>query len=492
VRRTAVLFAGLLALSCVPLFSTVLPPLVDYPNHLARMHLLAEGGNRYFAVHWAPIPNLAADIVIPALARVMPLMLAGKIFLVLIFALIAGGVVWLNRIVAGRWRLWPLLAFLFLYNRIFLWGFINDLFGLGVALCGLALWLELELRPTAWRILASCVVALLCFFSHLVAFGIYALAIAGVELVPAWGEQQRRQWAPLAGRAGIAAAQFVIPAAIFLWWWHPGAGVTVSYGAFWRKFDLLFSVFDNYSRAFDIVCFVLIALALTLLAATRRLGLAPRMAGALALVFAAYLFLPSQLLSGTGADHRLPPALFLLLIAGSVPQLGRREALVAASTAAVMFAVRLGVVESVWLRADKVYTADLAVLDHLPRGAKLAVAYPAGEENAGSIPLLHLPTLAAARREAFVPTLFAEPAQQPLVLTPLARALAAISVAPGWWLTFVNHDPVTRNLLAPALSQYGYVIFLDRKKFDLPPSTCLEPVAAEPRFKLVAVVPGCR
>jgi hypothetical protein len=485
-----VIFVALLALCCVPLFSTVLPPLVDYPNHLARMHLLAEGGNQYYAVHWAPLPNLAADAVIPVLARAMPLMLAGKVFLVAIFALLAGGVVWLNRVVVGRWRLWPLLAFLFLYNRIFLWGFINDLFGLGVALCGLALWLQLERRRTAWRILASSLLALMCFFSHLVAFGIYALAIAGVELVPGWGEWRRRQWLPLAGRIGVAAVQFVAPAVIFLWWWKPGAE-TVSYAAFLRKFDLLFSVFDNYSRPFDVTCFVLMALALAMLAATRRLGLAPRMAGALGLVFAAYLVLPSQLLTGTGADHRLPLALFLLLIAGSAPQLGRREVVIAAGAAAVMFAVRLGVIESVWLRADKTYTADLAVLGRLPKGAKLAVAYPAGEENAGSIPLLHLPTLAAARREAFVPTVFAEPAQQPLVLTPSAQALAPLSVAPAWWLTFVNHDPVTRNLLGPALTQYGYIVFLDREAFDLPPDPCLERVAAEPRFKLVAIVPGC-
>lgn len=491
-RRTAVIFVVLLALCCVPLFSTVLPPLVDYPNHLARMHLLAEGGNEYYAVHWAPLPNLAADAVIPVLARIMPLMLAGKVFLVLIFALIAGGVVWLNRIVAGRWRLWPLLAFLFLYNRIFLWGFINDLFGLGVALCGLALWLELELRPTALRILASGLVALVCFFSHLVAFGVYALAIAGAELVPGWGEWRRRQWSPLTARIGMAAAQFVIPAAIFLVWWEPGAGSALSYAAFWRKFDLLFSVFDNYSRVFDIACFALMALALLMLAATRRLNLAPRMAGALALVFVAYLALPSTLLSGTGADHRLPPALFLLLIAGSAPRLGRREAMLAMGAAALMLAARLGVIESVWLRADKAYTADLAVLDHLPKGAKLAVAYPAGEENVTAIPLLHLPTLAAARREAFVPTIFAEPAQQPLVLTPAAAALAPLSVAPAWWLTFVDHDPVTRGLLGPALAQYGYVVFLDRKPFDLPPSACLEKITAAPRFQLVAILPGCR
>ena len=35
--------------------------------------------------------------------------------------------------------MWPLLAFLLLYNRMFLWGFLNYLFGVGVALIGVAL-----------------------------------------------------------------------------------------------------------------------------------------------------------------------------------------------------------------------------------------------------------------------------------------------------------------------------------------------------------------
>ena len=70
-RKVVAGYLGLLAVASVPIFSTVLPPLVDYPNHLARMHLLAEGGNRYFAAHWAPLPNLAADLVIPPLTRLM-------------------------------------------------------------------------------------------------------------------------------------------------------------------------------------------------------------------------------------------------------------------------------------------------------------------------------------------------------------------------------------------------------------------------------------
>src|SRR5580692_11202720 len=120
----AIAFIALLAVVSAPVFSTVLPPLVDYPNHLARMHLIAEGGNEFYAVRWAPLPNLAEDLIVPALTHLMPLEIAGKLFLVITFALIAGGTLWLNRVVSGAWRWWGLLGFLLLYDRILLWGFL--------------------------------------------------------------------------------------------------------------------------------------------------------------------------------------------------------------------------------------------------------------------------------------------------------------------------------------------------------------------------------
>lgn len=486
--RIAAAYAGLLALVSVPVFSTVLPPLVDLPNHLARMHLLAEGGNRYYALHWAPLPNLAADLIIPPLLRVMPLLMAGKVFLVMVFALLAGGTLWLNRAVFGCWRPWPLMGFLFLYNRLLLWGFVNDLFGLGLALCALALWLTLEHRPAWLRVPASCLAALACFFAHLSAFGVYALAIAGVELIPFWRELRRRDWRSAARRAMVTGIQFVAPIAIFLGWLEPSHGGAIRYARFARKLDILFNVFDNYSRPFDVTCFVLLVTVLIVLAASRRLKFAPRLLCALGLVFVAYLAMPSRLLSGTGADHRLPTALFLLTIGGAAPSLSRREAMLFGGAAAAMFIVRMGVIEAEWLHSDRVYAGDLAVLDRLPQGATLAVAYPADETHAGAIPELHVPALAAARREAFVPTVFAIPAQQPLALTPGAAELARASVPPLWWLAFVDRDAAARARLGPALAQYDYVVFLDRHRFALPPDPCLKPVAAEPNFRLAAIV----
>ena len=484
-------FALLMILAAVPLFSTVLPPLFDYPNHLARMHLLAEGGNAFYAVHWAPLPNLAQDLIVPPLVRLMPLELASKLFLVLTFGLIASGTMWLNRVATGAWRPWPLLAFLLLYNRTFLWGFVNYLFGIGVALAGASLWLALEQRSWRLRTAASSLVALACYFSHIAAFGIYALVIFGIELLPAFRELWTRRWTALGRRVAIAGAQFAFPAALILGYWHQTSSGAIGRLAFWRKADLLFSVFDNYDRAFDIASFALFLGLLGWLAWMRRLRPARSLVWSVCLIFAVYLLLPSQMYGGSGTDHRLPIALFLLLIAASAPRFPNRRAAVAVGiVAAALLVARLAIIEHVWWQADYIYSADLVGIDALPRGARLAVAMPAGAIHMVPVPEAHLPTLAIARREAFVPTLFADLGQQPIVLTPPYAALAEATPPPLVWAAVVDGDFAQRARLLSALEQYDFVAVIDNRPIYVPPNRCLISIFERVSFQIFAILHG--
>lgn len=483
-------FAVLLLLSSVPIFSTVLPPLFDYPNHLARMHLLAEGGNPYYATRWAPLPNLAEDLVVPLLAQVLPLDLAGKLFLVATFALIAGGTLLINRQVTGRALVWPLTAFLLLYSRVLLWGFLNYLFGLGLALVALALWLRQENEP-AWRRLAVAVpLALACYIAHVEAFALLAIMLAGVELAPSYVELRAGDWLALRRRSAIAVAPLAIPAALFFELWQPHAEGGMNYAAFSRKADLLFSVFDNYNRPFDIACFAVALVTLLTLAAWRRLGLAPRMRGAVWLLFVAYLALPSQLFSGSGADHRVPLAMFLLLIAGSAPSPGSRTGRVLAVAAALLFVVRLGAIEHVWLRSDSVYRADLDAIDALPPGVKLAAAYPARAINVVKVPEVHLPTLAIARRDGFVPTLFTYASQQPIAVRADVADLADKLQPADLWHAFAEADAPQRRALLPLLTRMDYIVFTGVPDMRLPADPCLAPVFNGPSFKIFRIE-GC-
>jgi hypothetical protein len=487
-------FSLLMIVSAVPLYSTVLPPLFDYPNHLARMHLLTEGGNGFYTVHWAPLPNLAQDLIVPPLARLMPLESASKLFVVMTFGVMVGGTIWLNRIATGAWRLWPLMAFLLLYSRIFLWGFLNYLFGIGVALGGAALWLAFQRRRWWPRVLVSSTVALVCYLSHIAAFGFYALVVFGLELTPAWAELRARLWPTLGLRLALAGAQFVFPAALLFTYWRAAAGAPIAFGSIWRKADLLFNVFDNYSRGFDVACFALLLGLLGWLLCTRRLRLVPRLIPAIGAVLAAYLLLPSQLYSGSGTDHRLPVALFLLVIAASAPLFPNRGAALSVGAAAMLLlAIRLGVIEHVWRQADRVYAADLIGIEALPRGAKLAVANPTDAIHSVAVPAVHLPVLAVARREAFVPTLFAYPGQQPITLSPPYAALAAAASPQQLWSALMDGDAAELLRLLPVLQRYDYVAITGGGPIDAPSGRCLRPFFSQPSFEIVAVIhgPGC-
>ena len=491
-RRFALLFAALFAAAAAPVLMCDTLPLFDYPNHLARMHILADLARspdlqRFYEIAWRPVPDLAMDAIVPMLAQVMPLDWAAKAFVLLTLLLLVGGAAALHRTLFGVWSAWPCLAFLLLYSRILLWGFLNYLFGLGLGLCALALWIALRRQSPALRLVFGALAALALFFAHLLAFGLYGVLVMGYE-AGQWLQRPsaRGRDATALALAGVA----FVPALLILFVATPGAiGGAVRYGHPVRKLDLLFSVFDNYSRAFDIACFALVALALIFLFWRRWVRLAPPMTVPLALLALVYLAMPSQLATASGADRRIPLLLGLVLVAGSewmAPRATARRIFLAAALA--LFAARLGVVTARWHDSDRLYASLLPALDRLPAGSRLAVAYPAEAVNSEATPLAHFPTLAIVRRDAFVPTLFAFPTQQPVALRPAYRALADRLAPDRLWAGVVAAAPPLDDGERAALRSYDYVAFVGRHPFVLADQPELARVFVAPRFALFRVV----
>src|ERR1700693_6265610 len=99
--QIAVLLFLMLLVASIPIWTNPLPPLADYVNHLARMHVIATIDKdpdlaRFYEIEWRPIPNLMMDLIVPVLARVVTVYHAGQIYLVAMFALIISGTVALN------------------------------------------------------------------------------------------------------------------------------------------------------------------------------------------------------------------------------------------------------------------------------------------------------------------------------------------------------------------------------------------------------------
>ena len=194
--QIVVLFALFTVIASIPIITHPLPPIEDYVNHLARMHVIAAIGHdqnlaRFYEIHWQIVPNLMMDILLPPLARIVNIYVAGQIFTVATFALIFSGVLAVNRVLFGRWSALPLIACPLLYNYIFLVGIMNYLFGVGLALWALAFWLALMERSFVLRLSVSTAFVIALFFCHLYAVGIYGIEVLAVALWRLWSKRGR-------------------------------------------------------------------------------------------------------------------------------------------------------------------------------------------------------------------------------------------------------------------------------------------------------------
>ncbi len=489
--RFWMLFLGLFVLAALPVLLVALPPLFDYPNHLARMYLLVHlpesaALRRYYEVRWQALPNLAMDLVVPPLARLMPLAWAGRAFILLALALMAAGAALLHRAATGRWSIWPLFAFLFLYSRVLLWGFLNYLFGVGLALVALATWIRLERRSRVLGLAVSTGFALALFFSHLMAWAIYGVLVAGYEL----GQSRiEGRWSPPEAirRLAVAGLPFLPTLAILLLTGGGGADGAIHYGRFVRKLDLTFSVFDNYHRPVDVACFAVLVLLAAYAYARRYLVLVPSLRAPLLLLVIAFVLAPTQIMTASAVDHRMPLVIAVVLAAATTaPVLRHRTVMVIASAGLVLFVLRMGLIDVQWERAQPGYARDLAILQLVPEGGRLAVAFPAGAIASDPAPKIHLPTMAVIGRDAFVPTLFAFRGQQPVALTPEAQSLADRAEPSALWSALTGAGGAAPVAL-DALRDFDAVVVLDRHPFAIKPVDMLKPVAVEPDFALYRI-----
>src|SRR5688572_16753225 len=100
---SAALFALLSMLAIGPILLVDIPAGVDYPNHLARMSILARDGtaaaSRHYEVAWGLYPNLAMDLVVPRLAQLMSVETATRLFYLASQILIVSGSVAIELVV---------------------------------------------------------------------------------------------------------------------------------------------------------------------------------------------------------------------------------------------------------------------------------------------------------------------------------------------------------------------------------------------------------
>jgi hypothetical protein len=490
----ALLFAAFFSVAALPILVVETLPLFDYPNHLARMHILVDYERsaflrQYYVLDWRPIPNLAMDLVVPPLSRILPLAWAGKAFVLLIFLLIAGGTAALNRVLFGRWSAWSLLAFLLLYNRILLWGFVNFLFGVGLALVATALWIGLRERPAWLRLPVATLLASALYLSHLFAFAAYGVVVLGVEIGRLRKRDRKLSWTGFAMLC-VSGVQFIPAIAVMLLAGGPGGTGDIGWSRLVRKLDLLYNIVDNYHPWFDIATLLLLA-ALFIGGGLRRAIVLNRLM-VLPLIFLllAQLVMPNRLFGGTGVDHRMPLVLALILVGASSAVLhNRRRQTLLAMLLALLFVARIAIVTVTWIDYDRIYAPIVAALAALPKGSRLAIASPPSAVHVvrDEPPMTHLPALAVVTADAFVPTLFTFPGQQPLSFRAPYAALAATASPEAFSAVLVDGAPDPDHRIAEALSGYDFILVTGDKPLRLSDDLHLTPRAALGGAQLFAV-----
>jgi hypothetical protein len=502
-----VAFLALAFVLLVPLGMTEIPPLLDYPNHLARMDILANVTRdpdlaRIYGSNWQIVPNIGIDLAMPALMHLLSLTASGKVFLALAILMPLAGVVVLHRVVFRTASYWPLAAGLIVYNRLFFTGFINFLIGAGLALLGAALWYALLERKAALRVGTAIVAALVIFFCHLIAAGFYGLLLLGFEM------DRARRLGFSVSRLLLMLVPFIVPAAFYLlapindadsgqghgllnavkqyyWAWVAEPPGLKSYG--------ILGPFLTYDRLLDVAAVLLILFMLGLCAMSRRSRIAPAIGGVFAVLLLAYPIIPFTLMKTSWVDQRLPILAGFLLFAGTLPAPPtRRTAMLMTVALGVAIGARTFEIAAIWAGHDVVLADFRQVIAPVAVGDRVLVVQAERNSDLNAMvnrpdsvrsmrdndSTMHLPALLVFEHKAFWPLLFSAPSKQPVKVLPPYTELSLPEGELPWIGGLADLDPGTLKfapylpgweqkfdwvlVMRPAEAPHGYDLLADR------------------------------
>jgi hypothetical protein len=490
------------ALLVSPLFVVEVPPLEDYPNHLARMYLLAYGArdpvlSHMYAPAWHIIPNLGMDLITPPLVQVLPLHVAGRIVLGLVMLLLFAGMIVLHRAIHDRRSWWPLASALITCNGIFLLGFLNFLLGIGVALLVGAFWTAKRERQPVLAAAGLTFGAILAFFVHMM--GLVFLGTIVTCTIAEDALNCSKDWFRVTiRRALVVAIAFVVP--ILLYFSSPLAAVPglTRYGSWKGKVGRLFVAFVNYNLWLDGCVVLLVCLVAIYCIASGRNRVPQRSLFAISLLLAAYIVAPWAIKGNAWFDFRFALMATIVVFVGLDPILPRNIALGVAALLAIVFAARTAVIAEVWYKHNADITGVRQTISAVPAGSRVLVVRAQTEQERGFPRTLpgeflygrtddYLSALLIPERKAFWPLLFTTPSQQPLTVLPPYDSLSASTEDPPDYS--VLRDPAQAApfpYLRDWRRRFDYVLLMDPD--DVRPGTNdLEPVSKSNVAKLFVI-----
>jgi len=403
------------ALSVVPFIAVANPPIVDFPNHAARLSLQCAMGDPVVAAMYSfklgLIPNLAADLINAPLCGIAAPALVLKGTIVAALAVLYCACWQIQRRLYGTTNPFLLFVPAMSLNVVTTIGYINFLSGVAIAAAMIALALA---RPRIRSlVLIGNAGGVLLFFAH-----IFALAFAVVFFF-GWF----LKW-PVRLRGFVEAglrtlAMFAVPLALIPFVPSESAELSISYIA---KLRALFAPFLVHSGAQAILIPVALVVPFYLLWRNGRIALHPRMRLPLLMVAIYIAIVPCQLQDAVDIDSRTSVALAYLLFASLAPAgVGRPVAKLLALLAALPLAAHLITVATVWAPFSRQVDEFRAAITVLPAHATiLSVSAGEGKPRTNTAPPVaysHLASYTTTDRRAFNPLEFTGIGMQPLRAT---------------------------------------------------------------------------
>ena len=428
------LFLLFLTVALVPIWLVDVPPLVDLPNHISRMHILTALPNdpvlqESYSVAWGILPNLAMDAFVVALTPIISVLDASRLFVAITVVSVATGTLVLHYALHKRISVSHGLIFLALYNQVLAWGFLNFLFGLGTAFLAAGGWILLRDKHSTLRFTVFSAATAILFFCHLLALAVYAAIVLAYETTKAWegrGHPTADRW-----RHWIVLGIHFWPVAV-LWSLQPEGSMNwgANYVSPLLKLFTATAPFRYFVEPVDIAIITFFFVALTLGLWTRTLRFAKEARLALWGFLALAIVLPHLFMGIFAVDQRMAVVAALLAIASARITLPTfRTAMVLGSIVSVLFAWRIVSLSIDWQFINKGYAEFRTAASVLPQGTNLLVARR-GDSKAGAdwpagaaFAIWHLASFAVIDRAAFVPLTFTT-RYQPIKLHPAKQAFA--------------------------------------------------------------------
>lgn len=447
VAGVAVLAAMLLA----PIWMVAFPPLLDYPNHLARAFVLAHlkdphfSFQRFYRSDWGLYPYLGMDASLAVLGRVFPMETAGRVFLSLcVLALPAGAWFFLCQVQPEAKAAW-LWSLLIGYNVFFLEGFLNFDLSLAVGLFALGLWLRWLTKPGTARWIWALVAFTATYFAHLLGFVIAGLIVVAYLVL---SRRPIHDWLWSAALAVPGVALYFHSSRVGL-----SAGQIVFHG--WSdKLDSLTLFLHGYWPWLDWVS--LAALAAWSVAAwwhNAEFRWDRKWLAIAVFLFALFWAIPWMWgEESSDLDIRVLPFLFVAILA--MARVGRRGKVLAAIPL-LLFAVRTASLTLHFREAQPALAGLAGSFEAVPRGA-LVLPIVEGDEDPIDRPFTHFWAYGVIRRGWFSPYLMDAPGETPM------RIVYTSYTPDGFWDATYDQPPDWQQVQ----SDYDYVWAYDVQRFS--------------------------